>query len=127
MPVDVTGDLTPAVAHVDLDHDAHSPHVAHGTGSDMHEHADMPDCAHCPPQADDGESTPAMCPSDGTSNASAPKASGTPDFFKLLTQSRLPTLSWTAAPPPPILAVRGTDAPRVSHTPLNVRHCVFLI
>jgi hypothetical protein len=125
MPIDVAQDPTPAVTHVD--HDAHSPHAAHSTASDMHEHADMPDCAHCPPKADDGQSTPAMCLSDGTSNANGPKASATPDFFKLFSQSRLPTPLWTAASPPPIITALGTNAPRVSHTPLNVRHCVFLI
>ena len=125
MPIDVAGDEMPALAHVD--HDAHSPHGAHDTGSDMQEHADMPDCAHCPPKADDDQSTPAMCFSDGTSNANAPKASGTPDFVKLFTESRLPTPSWAAAHPPPILAAVATNAPRVEHTPLNVRHCVFLI
>jgi hypothetical protein len=124
-PIDVAGDELPVVAHTH--HDASSPHAAHGTESSMHEHAGMPDCAHCPPKTDDGQSTPAMCLSDGTSNANGPKASATPDFVKLFTQSRLPTLSWTAAPPPPILAARGTDAPRAAHTPLNVWHCVFLI
>jgi hypothetical protein len=125
MPLDVAGDETSAVAHAE--DDTASPHATHGTANDMHEHAGMPDCAQCPPKADDGQSTPTVCVTDGTSNASGPKASATPDFFKLFTQSRPPILSWTAAPPPPILAAVGTDAPHVEHTRLNVRHCVFLI
>jgi hypothetical protein len=125
MPLDVAGGEMPNVAHTH--HDASSPHGADGAANDMHEHDGMPDCAHCPPKADDGQSTSAVCFSDGSSNASGPKASATPDFFKLLTESRLTTPSWTAAPPPPILPAVATDAPYVEHTPLNVRHCVFLI
>ena len=49
------------------------------------------------------------------------------NFFKLFTESRLPAPSWTAAPPPPILAAVRTDAILVEQTPLNIRHCVFLI
>jgi hypothetical protein len=124
MPLDVAGGAMPAVAHID---DASSSHAAHGTANDMHEHAGMPDCTHCPPKADDGQSTPTICVSDGTSSANAPKASATPDFFKLFTELRLPTLSWAAHPPPPILTGVGPHAPYVAHTPLNVRHCVFLI
>ena len=124
MPLDVAGGALSAVAHIA---DTSSPHAAHGTATDMHEHAGMPDCAHCPPKADDSQSTPTICLSEGTSNANAPKASATPDFFKLFTESRLPTLSWAMPPPPPILTAVGPDAPYVEHTPLNVRHCVFLI
>jgi hypothetical protein len=120
MPLDVGGEM-PAVAH------AEHEHAAHGAANDMPEHGGMPDCAHCPPKADDGQSTPTVCVTDGTSNASGPKASAAPDFFKLFTESRPPILLWTAAPPPPILATIDSDAPHVEHTPLNVRHCVFLI
>jgi hypothetical protein len=125
IPLDIAGREMPAVAHVD--HDASSPHAAHGAANDLYGHANTPDCTHCPPEADGSQSTPKICLSDGTSNANGPKASAIPDFFKLFTQSRLPTLSWTAPPPPPILSAVRTDAPYVEHTPLNVRHCVFLI
>jgi len=122
MPLNIADGKMPAVqsAHT-------TAHATHGTADDMHEHAGMPDCAHCPPKSDDGQSTPPICLTDGTSNANAPKASAAPDFFKLFTESRLPAPSWTAAPPPPILAAVATDASPVEHTPLNVRHCVFLI
>jgi hypothetical protein len=127
MPLDVggPGDELPAVAHAA--HDASSPHAAHDTANDMLDHAGVPDCAHCPPEADVGQATPTICVTDGTSNANGPKASASPDFFKLFTESRPPTLSWTAPPPPPILAAVGTEARHLAHTPLNVRYCVFLI
>ena len=126
MPLDVADDEMPAVAHAD--HHTSSPHAAHGTANDMLDHAGMPDCAHCPPKADEGQAAPTLCVTDGTPNANGPKASASsPDFFKLLTESRFTTLAWTAPPPPPILPAVDTDAPYVEHTPLNVRHCVFLI
>jgi hypothetical protein len=124
MPLDVAADEMP-VAHTD--HDTSSPHAAHGTTNDMHDHADMPDCAHCPPKADDGQATPTICVTDGTSNATGPKTSAAPDFFKLFIQLRPPILSWTAPPPPPILTAVGIETPHLEHTALNVRHCVFLI
>jgi hypothetical protein len=119
MPLQVAGDETTV--------DTSSPHAAHGTANDVLDHADVPDCAHCPPKTDDGQATPTICVTDGTSTANGPKASAAPDFLKLFTESRPPTLSWTAAPPPPILTAVVTVAPHVEHTPLNVRHCVFLI
>jgi hypothetical protein len=125
MPLDVAGDEIPAVAHAD--HHASSQHAAHGTANDMLDHAGMPDCAHCPSKGDDGQATPTICVTDGTSSANGPKTSATPDFFKLFAESRPPILSRTAAPPPPILTAAGTEAPHLEHTRLNVRHCVFLI
>jgi hypothetical protein len=125
MPLQIGGDEMPVVMHVD--HAVSAPHAAHGAADDMHEHAGMPDCAHCPPAADDGQSTPAICLTDGASNANGAKSSATPDLFKLLTQSRLPPLSWASAPPPLIGTAVVSDAPHVEHTPLNIRHCVFLI
>jgi hypothetical protein len=124
MPLQVANDEMTFDSHVDHGMSSHS---TDGTPSHMHEHAGMPDCAHCPPANDDNQSPPTICVADGTSNATAPKASATPDLLKLCTQSRLPTLSWIAAPPPLILSAVVTNAPNVEHTPLNIRHCVFLI
>jgi hypothetical protein len=125
MPLQVANDEMTVDAHVD--HDMSSSHSSHGTPSQMHEHSGMPDCAHCPPATDDSQAPSTICVADGTSNATAPKASAAPDLLQLFTQSRAPALSWVAAPPPLILSAVVTDAPHVEHTPLNVRHCVFLI
>jgi hypothetical protein len=123
MPLGMADDEAPVVAHVE--HDMTAPPATHAP-NDRHEHADMPDCAHCPPPAADSQSAPTVCATDGTSNVNGPKPSATPDLFKLFTQSRLPTLSWTAAPPPLIPTAAVSRVP-FEHTPLNVRHCVFLI
>jgi hypothetical protein len=125
MPLRIAGDEGIAVPHVA--HDTSTPNVAHGAVNDMHDHAGMSDCAHCPPKADDGQAKPIVCLTDATSNTNGAKASGGPDFVKLFAPSRLPTLSWTAAPPPLIRTAFVTDAPFLERTPLNIRHCVFLI
>jgi hypothetical protein len=124
MPLDVANPEISVVAHAD--HEAGSPHAAHDTAS-MHEHASTPDCPHCATQADDSQSTPTICVADSTSNANGSKATGTPDLFKLFTQARLATPVWTAAAPPLILTAASSVVPHVERTPLNVRHCVFLI
>jgi len=93
----------------------------------MHDHADMPPCSHCPTPVNDDQPAPAICLTQGTSNANGPTASATPDIFKLFYVTRLTVLPSTAAPLPLIRTVASRDVPQFEQTPLNIRNCVFLI
>jgi hypothetical protein len=87
----------------------------------------MLDCSHCPPAADDADTDPAFCATEGASNASVAHASPVPDSLKLFSHARFTTLPATATAPPLIRTAPPAAAPRVEHASLNIRHCVFLI
>lgn len=126
MPIDGVADRDETVVTAHVDHSG-SPHAAHNSKENRHGHEGMPDCAHCPPAADDLDSAPAFCATEGTTNASATQPNPAHDNIKLFSHVRLTTLPATAAAPPPIRTLPPTDIPRVERTPLNIRHCVFLI
>jgi hypothetical protein len=114
------------VSAISHDH-ADAAHAAHGAIDNAHDHASMPDCPHCPVTADEDGSGPTICVAEGSPNANGPKASSAPDTLKLFCHARLTMLSWTAAPPPLIRFLETVHRPAIEHTPLNIRHCVFLI
>jgi hypothetical protein len=118
-------DRADAVKEMTASHHAESTPMAHDSNG-MHDHAGMPDCPHCttPPQKSD-TSTP-LCVAQATSSPSGSHANPNFDGVKLLAQARL-TLSSSAAPPPLISRLPAYTAPPAERTPLNVRHCVFLI
>jgi hypothetical protein len=106
---------------------AASAHSAHDAAQAMHHHADMPNCSHCPTPVNDDQPAPAICLTQSTSNATGPTANNAPDIFKVFYVTRLTPLPSTAAPPPLIRTVAPRDIPQFEQTPLNIRHCVFLI
>ena len=104
-----------------------SAHAMHDSNTTVHDHASDAKCPHCPPSRDESQSAPACVTADGTSNVSGKPASPAADHVKLLVLVRFMPLSWTAGPPPLIKTPLPVDVPLVAPTPLNVRHCVFLI
>ena len=125
MPVDGSAERHATAVPEHAQHAA-SAHSMHDSAA-VHDHEGMPNCPHCPAPVNDDEPAGVPCISEGTPNANGPKASAAPDVFKLFAVMRLTTLPTTAVPPPLIRTVAPGDSPRVERTPLNIRHCVFLI